>query len=336
MTEKTHHFECIIGGKEADKQSASSLLQEIFDSRNSSLEEYELKKTPEDLEVIKTIEPLVDKMVLNYGGKIKATPIDHIYILKLGSISKMTKGRLNGVIYRIMGSKIGIEKEKSKLMFVGVIAYELLHSKSYKSARIGKSADDVRLYRNGIEMYDMKNPDSKHSEEKNYFGGLEEAIVAECTRKILDELRKEEVEAIDKLLSWVVKYFQKKGLSEEKSAELVAEFKYIPDAQNYVKKVLAFSDDEKKRQAYAAGMFESIYKSDRVKLTERYYERMNMYKVLDRLVADSGGKFKERDEIFDEFAKANFTGNYLSLARIIEGILGKGSFRKLAEEFSND
>jgi hypothetical protein len=50
----------------------------------------------------------------------------------------------------------------------------------------------------------------------------------------------------------------------------------------------------------------------------------------------SGGKFKNRDEVFDEFAKANFSGNYLPLARTVEGVLGKGSFRRLAEEFSEE
>lgn len=58
------------------------------------------------------------------------------------------------------------------------------------------------------------------------------------------------------------------------------------------------------------------------------------YELLDKLVEGSGGKFKNRDEVFDEFAKANFSGNYLPLARMVEGIFGKGSFRRLAEEFS--
>jgi hypothetical protein len=66
---------------------------------------------------------------------------------------------------------------------------------------------------------------------------------------------------------------------------------------------------------------------------ERYTERKKLYELLDKLVLHSGGKFNNRDEVFDEFAKANFSGNYLPLARMVEGILGQGSFRKLAEEF---
>ena len=112
--------------------------------------------------------------------------------------------------------------------------------------------------------------------------------------------------------------------------------KYISDPQDKVEKVLAFSDDEEKRQAYAAGMFGALYEKGEVETVERYKERKKLYKLLDKLVINSGGKFKSRDEVFDEFAKANFSGNYLPLARTVEGILGKGSFRKLAEEFSEE
>jgi hypothetical protein len=52
---------------------------------------------------------------------------------------------------------------------------------------------------------------------------------------------------------------------------------------------------------------------------------------MDRIVIAGEGKIK-KNELFDEFARAHFTGNYLPLARTIEGILGKGSFREIAIE----
>ena len=39
-----------------------------------------------------------------------------------------------------------------------------------------------------------------------------------------------------------------------------------------------------------------------------------------------------QEELFDEFARAHFTGNYLPLARIIEDTFGKGAFREIATE----
>jgi len=59
-----------------------------------------------------------------------------------------------------------------------------------------------------------------------------------------------------------------------------------------------------------------------------------MYSLFDRMIAASGGSLTSRDEVFDIFATANFSGEYLPLARVVEGVLGEGSFREIAEEFS--
>lgn len=83
-------------------------------------------------------------------------------------------------------------------------------------------------------------------------------------------------------------------------------------------------------------MFKALYEQGEAETVERYQERKRLYELLDRIVANSSGRFESRDEIFNEFARANFSGNYLTISRIVESILGKGSFRKLAEEFSEE
>jgi len=340
MEGKTH-YERIIGGTEKEIALASKKLQEVFDERSKKLAEYEVEKTPEDLEILKKTEAIVDSIVARYGGEPKAVPLDHIYVLKPGSVLAITEGGLAGGIHKPLGLKVGVEKGKSKSLFASTVAHELFHLKSYKSARIGKSGEDVRLYRSGLSMFDKKDPNEEMGEEKEYFVILEEAIVAECTRKLLDKINgdtlfSEEAKAVIKFRAWVVTYYRRNGIPEEKVREFEKELKYISDPQDKIEKVLAFSDDEEKRQAYAAGMFSALYEKGEVETVERYEERKKLYELLDKLVTNSGGKFKNRDEMFDEFAKANFSGNYLPLARTVEEILGKGSFRKLAEEFSEE
>lgn len=340
MEEKTHYKQ-IIGGTQEEKEGASKELQATFDERSKKLAEYEIEKSPEDLEILRKTESIVDKIVAQYGGKPKPLPLDHIYVLKPGSVLVMTEGKLAGGIHKPLGLKIGVERGKSRLLFASTVAHELLHLKSYKSARVGKSSEDVRLYRSGLSMIDKKDPSEEMGDEKEYFALLEEAIVAECTKKFLDEISKdsafsEEVEAIAKFRDWVVSYYRRSGISEEKAKEFERELKYISEPQNKVERVLAFSDDEEKRQAYAAGMFRALYEKGKVETVERYRERKKLYELLNKLVENSGGKLKNRDEVFNEFAKANFSGNYLSLARTVESILGKGSFRRLAEEFSEE
>jgi hypothetical protein len=56
--------------------------------------------------------------------------------------------------------------------------------------------------------------------------------------------------------------------------------------------------------------------------------------LLAELVLKSNGEFKDKETIFKEFAKAHFTGNYLTIAHLIERILGEGSFRKIADKFA--
>jgi len=314
----------------------------LFDERIKEFSKYELKKTPEDLEILKKSETIVNNIVARYGGRPKALPIDNIYILKPGSILTITGGRFSGGIHRPIRLKIGVEKGESKLLFASTFGHELFHLKSYKSARIDKLPVGLHVYRSGLSMYkyDRKNSNEGKIEEKEYFAMLEEAIISECTIKFIEEISKdpilkEEAEAIRKFKDWIVAYYLRIGTSrEEKVREFERELKYITDPQSKVEKVLAFSTDEEKRQEYATKMLNELFKERELEEMERYKERKNLYELLDKLVVSSNGKFKSRDEVFKEFAEANFSGNYLHLARIIESILGKGSFRKLAEEFS--
>jgi hypothetical protein len=332
-------YERVVGGTGEEKEAALKELQRIFDERSVELAKYELEKTPEDLELLTRTEAAVDGMVERYGGDPKPFPLNHLYILKPGSVLAMTGGKLGGGIHKPLGVKVGVEKGGSKLLFASSVAHELFHAKSPKVARVGKSGEDVRLYRTGLSMMDRKDPDAERGDEKEYFGMLEEAIVAECTKRFLEQITKEEpfreeAEAVKKIWSWASEYYRKAGVTEEKIQQAGEELKFIANPQERIKEVEAHSENEVNRQAYAAGMLRRVHEKGEVESTERWHERKMMYDVLDNVAARSNGRFNNRDEVFDEFAKANFSGNYLPLAKMIESILGKGSFRRLADEFA--
>ncbi len=337
--ERKTHYERVVGGNEEERRAASKELQDLFDEKIEDLSKNELEKTPEDLKIIASVEKAVDEMVLEYGGVIKDLPLDHIHILKPGDISDITKGKNLGGIHMPLRLRVGVEKGESKLLFASTLAHELFHLKSYKSASVSKSGEGALLYRSGLSMIDDKDPSKKAGEEKEYFRFLEEAIVTECSRKVLDkivgdEILKNELEPFKKFKDLVRGYYSRIGMPEENIRYFEENFKYIDNPGKLIQDVFLSSSDEKKQQAYAAGMFEYFYKNEKVELTERYNERRKMYKLFDKIIESSDGKFKNREEVFDEFARANFSGNYIPLARMVEGILGEGSFRKLAEEFS--
>ena len=190
-------------------------------------------------------------------------------------------------------------------------------------------------------MFDRKDFAAEAGEEQEYFGMLEEAIVAECTMKFAARIGVEapfrkEVEAIKQIGNWAMEFSRRSGAPEEKIKLIEDELKYIPDPENRVRDVLAYSDDEGERSAYAAGMLNRLAEDKQMESFERYKERKMLYDLLDTLVEKSEGKFKDREGVFNEFARANFTGRYLPLARTIEGLLGEGSFRRTANEFASE
>ena len=92
-------------------------------------------------------------------------------------------------------------------------------------------------------------------------------------------------------------------------------------------------DDEYKWQTFLA--YCDVHNKSGEIFRERMGERKKFEVLLDNVVitASEKGVVIQRDELFDDFARAHFSGAYLPLARKIEEIMGKGSFRKIAEDF---
>jgi len=61
-------------------------------------------------------------------------------------------------------------------------------------------------------------------------------------------------------------------------------------------------------------------------------ERSKLNKIVKDIFEKNSDKFESQEEVFDEFARAYFTGRMLPIARLVEKTYGKGSFRKIAEE----
>lgn len=71
--------------------------------------------------------------------------------------------------------------------------------------------------------------------------------------------------------------------------------------------------------------------------TTRIEKRVELAELLDEIFKKSKEpeakfKFKNSQEIFDEFARATFTANPLKIRKIIEGSLGKDAFKSFVEK----
>lgn len=341
MEKERHYYEHIVGVQtEEEGAQSEDRLQGLFESKLSDIDEFELEKTQEDLEIIKITESIVDRIVLEYGGKPKSLPIDNVYLLTPNKLLEYSKGKFSGGLHNPLSSKIIVERNQSTVVFASTLAHEMFHLKGYKSARIGKSGSDIHLYRSGITMVNRKDIEAEVGEEKEYFTVLEEAIVSECVRQFLDILAEEnaineELIAFNQIRDYISKYYESIGVDEMRIKVFEQELKYIENSPQILEEIISHSEIEEERQRYASEMYYNLIKQDKEKAItlERYLERQKMYELLDNIVLKSNGKF-EYGEVFDKLAYSHFSGNYLPFARIVEEVLGKGEFRKLAKEFS--
>ncbi len=332
-------FDRVIGGKsEEERIGAKEDLQKRLEQPiRADIKEHEIPLTERDRKIIKSTESAVDKIVTYYGGKPKRIKPENIGVVSQGAIATITEGRLRGGMYSSLGQKVIVEKNESDVDLATVLAHELFHFKAYKSAKITKEGD-IKSYRSGIAVSDREK-------EVEYLVEIEEAIIAKVVRKFYEEeirnnpLFADEVLKTDKVKDWIKKSMQMRDWDENKSQFMLDEIYSMPESDKMLE-VLEKKDFkgykgknlEEFKIGYVDGCLKRLIEKDKVVLSERYREREKLNKIMQEILEKSKGKFKDKKEIFDEFTKAHFSGNLLPLARIVESALGKGSFRKMAED----
>jgi hypothetical protein len=334
-----HSFDNIIGGTPEDKESIDQYYNKVSTENPDDISGHEIEKTSEMTEVSNRTMSYVDKVASAYSSKIKGVPIDKVYFLKEGSTGKLTNITGNKGFYNIKRGYIVIDRLNSKIGTASVLAHELFHAKAYKSIKYFSDTKDDFLYRSGVEMVDISNPTSEYESKKKYFAEMDEAIVqklASKTAKLMekDPLFSSEYQASQELLSYYISYCVHHNVDSKILEEITEELRYIPQAEERLEKMNAAYKSQKEREDYIVGLIKGLLDSNNLLATTRYSERKKFDKLLDEIVEKSSGRFANREEVFTEFAKAHFSGDYMNIARIVEGALGKGSFRRIANEFS--
>lgn len=65
-------------------------------------------------------------------------------------------------------------------------------------------------------------------------------------------------------------------------------------------------------------------------------ERESLKTLTDKICARNPDKFENSEQVFEVFARAKFSGNILSLARLIDVTFGTGTLRKIGGAFKGD
>lgn len=336
---KESQFRVVAGGTEEEKARVEKGLNDRFeDPEIEKFAPYEIETTSIDDQIIHGTVMSVDNIIRSYGAEPGLLPRENIHILKEGGVSEITGDEFVHGYNSILNQSLAVDRPKSNTVFAVVLAHELFYIKSTKSAQVDKEGDPMP-YRTGISMWDRETG-------TEYFGEIEEAIVSELVHRFYNEemrsnpMYKKEIQDTDKLKEYIGGLF--KSLREDRALEgrldniekriSLEDLYYIPHA-NGVLKELKKRKTKSEQLGYFHGMLDSFRESDRIGSIERRSERKRFDHLLRLIIEQPNSKIRDKEELFQAFAQAQFTGRYLSLARIVESSLGKGGFRRVAEIF---
>jgi hypothetical protein len=331
--ERQPSFSRIIGGTEEQRKALEKEAEEmVLLSGEDIFGEELLDPTEEEKELINQAVAYSNFLAASYGSTRAIDP-KRVFVLRRGAVVRHTDGNISGGVHNSFKQSTGIERNISPIAFAMTVVHESCHGASYSSAQILEDGTD-QPYRQGISMRERNG-------DNTYFKQAEEAIVTICARKFHDEILanhpryQQEIARTNEIKLWLASYLRKKAPEEELKGflSLVDDIIALPNNEKLHKMLSDSSKDEDVVFGYFQGFYQDNIKSGDI-LRERSKERMIFDEILERISQQSGETITKQ-ELFDDFAKAHFTGNYLPLAKKIEGIMGKGSFREIAGELGN-
>lgn len=337
MENYTTRFERVVGrkgGLEGEREEAQKQLQQwLEDPVNCLVGPHAIERNEKDTELIRCVEEAVDALISRYGGTPTPFPPNKIFLLKPGVVKEVTGGMALTGVHFLLSQDIAVERPESDVGFAVALAHELFHAKSYKAARIMPDGNPD-VYRSGLRVT------GKNDEQ--FFAELEEAIVVEMTRKFnaesiptIPSLREEAV-SIEKIKAWIRTTLKLYGAFTPAHEARINEVYSIPNIKEFIQFLdtpIDLGTASSHTLGYALGVIDRCLQRSEATIDTRSKERERLYALLGYLQEAAPARYTDAEQVFTEFARANFSGDLLSLARNIEGITEKGVFRKIAESF---
>lgn len=340
----------VVGGTEDQQDFIYAELQSRYSSaQRERYQNRELIPSQGENEMIDYLFSVAPNFLNRYGAVDVPYNKDKIHILKPGTIREISKGLIGGGSANEITSEIEIERARSPISFLMGLSHEVFHTKGYKSVQaIGKS---YGIYRSGLSIAGR----GSHKEYMTrYFGQLEEALIEKVNQQFYKEVVvhnrefQDQIELLQKFKNYFHTIFKACGYSNDDIQYISDRIYDIPkDDLEYLLDMLepsnptmeakideeyASNSGNKSRDEFAnsfkAGFIMGFMDKD---IGPRVREQKKLEAFIDKIHRVSEGKYS-KDEIFQKFAEAHFTGKLLPLARMIDEVLGKGAFRELAED----
>jgi hypothetical protein len=183
------HFDRLVGlpTEYKDKQDSwESYAEEIIEKRGGrKIEEFEIEKSPRDMEIISIAEECVRNFLKEYG-RDKELPVSpaNIHYLRPNGTKEFTEGRLFDGGHASTRASILIDRIASDAEVAVITFHELFHLLSYKAFQVTKKEKpDVEDYRSGFAV-------TSRDGEETYFQDFEEAIIGLATSQFFEKVIK--------------------------------------------------------------------------------------------------------------------------------------------------
>jgi len=304
----------IVGVSEEKEQEILAGIEENFGKQEiGKIDKREREKTPEELEIIGGILTAIPEFIKRHGGEPLPLQPEHIHVIDYTELTDEERRILKGIRghynHALQAAIVITDPEKeNRLTFALRAAHELIHFSAFQSAQIINEKEKEWGIR--IGGFIVKTKEAGKTEF--YFNDIDEAVTEELIKRFDRE------------------YFGSiPGLSEDLKRRQEFRENILqpdPDTKEIVDDIAIVETTIEKE-----GEHKGMYKTT----TEHYNfleERERLWKIIEGIQQKNPGQFKSKEEVFDVFAKAYFTGRLLPVARLVERTYGKGSFRKLGAE----
>ncbi len=287
--------------KEELGENFSNNLNAFSEKERDLLEKYEYPKSKEEIELINFANNEVNKLRESFGLEPYDVPVENFHIVPPNIFHKLltADAEVAAAIYSKQAIIFDASERGNLLSFSNSSIHELLHLKAHATFEVEEKDDEITktIYRSGVSSVSAQSNVNPH----HHFYGLHEAIVSTQQKKMSSVI-----------LEHPLLLEEKKRMSTQKALGII---EYVSEKQKIPKDDIFWVEKDGK------DYLDIAYRKNRETLSY----------VCNEILKEFPDKFSSQDEVFNRFLRAQFTGQLLPVARLVESVFGEGSFRTLGD-----
>jgi len=281
----------------------------------------ERRKTGEDLRIIDLSSQMSDKILEEYGLPKIEVPERIIHIIEEQGWPPYAAGCASFFDARELS--VNVRDTPFKMELAKHIVHEMIHLKSFHVFRLYEFHGEPFVYERSVGINCVT------FEGKKLFFNLDEAITEELAIKICQKMFGEKI-------------FKKENDETKKimnsNPRSIIDVDNSPKNQQDIYAVRYLGNN--KDSGYLKRVIEALKRDKAPKEVEKQYfsypvERKILNILIDKILMSGENEFFNRDQVFNEFAKAMLTGNVRKVIKLIDDNFGTGTAQKI-EKLENN